>query len=634
VIVINVFFNFYAGLKCIKRTYKEGEGTMEYKLRLIIIGVALFCLLLAGVTQATVLKKCFIDGNDVAQQEAGRALSYDFDRLTIASNGSLTGRYGGLSGTIDEFAIYEGVLPDPCIVAHANSLPANYVATVMADSPVLYLRFEDPCSYRGYTAADSSGNNQHGTYIGDDTVGDVSLVAGFILGTTAAEFYIDAVNDNATCIDVNDAAGALEMNDLTVEFWFKSTTLYDEGAYPVFFTHNGGHATKKGYGGGISFQIPQNPPNPDNPIFALTGGGTTEYDPVGHKIDDGEWHHIVFTYDSTPDPNYEGLGTYAAEVKKDDPVLYLRCESLPLVDDSNNNYWVDAASAVTVQKVTGSMGNCALLSDGWIAAANQQTAPVSSDPCYGPEYAFGDGNSITVEMWCYYPPGTSLATWAGLWNQNDKTDIALWSPGCQTGGMGGDRKCRMRCNERRTPPGDGLAYTNVGTWSTDANNWHHHVMIYDCCDSPATLHVEWWSDGVQFKSSTYNPTTFQNRIGPVRDHILFGNIGNRVSPGNGAYTPYMDEIAVYDYALSSQRIGAHYRAFGPKDCNEVWDRGIFFDDEEVETGVYIPIENTTFGTIDRVRDCAIDFYDFAELAMDWYLCNKPSTAGCTPNWPQ
>lgn len=589
---------------------------MKYKLKLLIVVSVFFCLLLAGVVQANVVKKCFIDGNDVAQQTGAFALSYDFDRLTIASNGSLNYRYGGLRGTIDEFAIYNGILDDANIVEHANCLPANYVATVMADDPCLYLRFEDPCSYRGFTAADSSGNNQHGTYIGDDAVGDVNLVAGFI--GTAAEFYGDAPDGNGTCIDVNDANGALELQDLTVEFWFNSTTVYDEGAYPVFFTRNGG-VNKNGYAAGISFQIPQNPPDPCNPIFALTGGGTTEYDPVGHKIDDGQWHHIVFTYDSTPDENEPNVGLYPSEILKDNPVLYIRCESLPLVDDSNNNYWVDAASTVSIEKAPGSMGNCALLSGGWIAAASQQTEPSPNDPCYafGPEYAFGDGNDITVEMWVYYPPGTTVAAWASLWNQNDKADIQEWSPGCQTGGLGGDRKCRMRCNERRES-GDGLAYTWENTWPTDQNNWHHQVMIYDCCDDPCTIHVEWWSDNEQYKSSTYTPAVFDNHIGPWRDHILFGNVGSRQEPGDNAYTPYMDEIAVYDYALPAGRIDAHFRAWQPRDCNEAWDRQMAPEWAEA---------------LDKNRDCDVDFADLAGFALSWDTCNDPCDPNCAPlNW--
>jgi hypothetical protein len=573
-----------------------------------------------------VVKKCYIDGNCWAEQTATRALSYDFHRLTIGANGSIVFRYNGLKGAVDEFAIYDGVLDDANIVEHANSLPENYVATVTADAPVLWLRFEDPCSGNGYTAADSSGNNQDGTYIGDDEVGEVNLVTGFV-GNAAELYGTSPVSDgNGTCIDVNDADGALELQELTVEFWFKSTTLYDATvAYPHFFQHNGGTGSSGSYGGMVVHQYPHNPADPNDPVFGLIGGGSTDYDPVFVNITDGQWHHIVFTYESIyvvpPPPCY----TYDCEVLEDNPALYLRFESDDPCDWSGNNYWVQYSEEVDIETVLGSYGKAAHLNGGWIAAANQQTEP-SSDPCYGDEYAFGEGNDLTVEFWLYYPPGSSVDNNAGLWNQNAKTDPNAWSPGCQRASLQG----RMRMNDNRG--GDGFVDTYPGAWAADANNWHHYVMIYDASDDPCYIHIEWWTDNVLYKSVTYPPATFDNYIGPVMDHIMFGCNGSRSAP-NGFYREYIDEIAVYDYPLSAARINAHYNAFGPQNCDEVWDRGIFFDDSEVWTGVWRPIENTQLGEIDRNQDCLIDFYDFAEFALEWALCNDPQGGpGCVPNW--
>jgi hypothetical protein len=587
---------------------------MKSKTRLVIMGVVFLCLSLAGVAQAIVVKKCYIDGNDWAQQTGSRALRYNFHRLTIAAEGTLWYRYNGLRGAIDEFAIYDRILTDATIAAHASCPPANYIATVTADAPILWLRFEDANSANGSTAADSSGNGQDGTYIGDGPggqIGDVNLVPGFL--GKAAEFY-GTSDGNGTCIDINDPDGALEQQDLTVEFWLKSTDLYGSPSlyYTKFFQHNGTNQDANGYGAMIVA----------GPTVGLIGGGSTEFDPVDPDMNDGQWHHVVFTFDSTPDPNWDpNISVYPYEVAQDNPALYIRCESLPLVDESGYGNWVQAGSGVTIQKVPGSMGNCALLNTGWIAAANQQTEP-SSDPCYGPEYAFGDGNDITVEFWLYYPPGTTIDSSAGLWNQNASENPNGWSPGCTRSGV----KCRMRCNENRTSgvTSPGYAYTNEGAWASDANNWHHYVMIYDTSDDPDTLHVEWWTDTVRYKNNTYGPETFDNYLGPVMDHIMFGCYGSRFAP-SGLYRQYIDEIAVYDYALSEVRIDAHYKAWKPRNCEEVWDRGIFSD--------LSPIESHIEGQIDRDRDCNIDFFDFAEFAQDWALCNDPQGgAGCTPNW--
>jgi hypothetical protein len=330
-------------------------------------------------------------------------------------------------------------------------------------------------------------------------------------------------------------------------------------------------------------------------------------------LNDGEWHHVVFTFDSSRDPNPDpNISPYPEEVMEDAPVLYLRCEKEPLEDSSGNNYWVDAHSAVTLQTVKGSMGKCALLNGGWIAAARQQTEP-SSDPCYGHQYAFGP-NDLTVEMWLYYPPGTTIDTFAGLWNQNAKADITEWSPGCDRA----DTKCRFACNENRDGK-DGYAYTAEGTWATDQNNWHHYVSIYDVCDSPARITVRWYTDNVNKKDSTYDTTVFDNYLGPEMDHILFGNIGTRFEPGNNAYRQYIDEIAVYNYALGMDRIDAHYRAWQPRDCNEIWFRELGDEWED----------------IDKNKDCDIDFVDYAlSVPLEWTLCNDPNRPPqeCPPNW--
>ncbi len=73
-----------------------------------------------------------------------------------------------------------------------------YATQVLADDPILYWRLDEPS---GTTAADASGEGNHGTYLGGVTLG----TAGAIDEDPSASAHFDGSNDRVTLAAPNPA---------------------------------------------------------------------------------------------------------------------------------------------------------------------------------------------------------------------------------------------------------------------------------------------------------------------------------------------------------------------------------------------------------------------------------------------
>lgn len=511
---------------------------------------------------------------------------------------------------MDDFAIYDKVMDACDVAAHyaARTNYSTYEAEVSADSPLLWLKFDDPSTDHGEPAGIDGLYVQTGG-------GPITQVTGFHADSNAINIPDTVAGAAGHCVDVWDGNGDFGEDtdgDVTIELWVNFIDISGEGEpdndYPRFFQHNGGWNELGGYG------MMVNGPNQ----LGVIGGGQTNYMSSPADINDSNWHHIVVTYDSFYLPCC--LYDYPNEVMVDCPALYLRFDDL--TDSSGNNYWVDANSNVTLQQTKGSMGSCALLNGGWVAAAN-----TTYEPCmptdYDHIYAFGgvDACQLTVEFWLYYPSG-DVNEYAAFFNQCDDADPRYSSPTAERGGS--FSMCRMQFGDNRESFDGGYTYTAEGAWPTDADNWHHFVVIWDTEQdvngNPVSTTVKWYTDNVNYKNSTYTyPAVADGVIGPEMNHILIGNLGSRDNPGNVAYTQYIDEFAVYPYVLSEERIETHYLFWAPQSCDELWDRQMAGEWEG----------------IDRNQDCYIDFLDYASFALEWLLCNDPAIGppDCPPNWP-
>lgn len=582
---------------------------MKYRFEFIIMVSAFLCLLMASVALGgSCTKTLYVDGVLIDSSVGPQGLTWPYDRITIGAENDRWYLYNEYIGNIDDFAIYDGVMSSTRVAAHyaARTNYATYETEVSSDNPLMWLKFDDPCTAHDYWAVNSGSISAiDGQYVHTGG-GAITQVTGFHADSNAINIPDTVADAPGHCVDIWDGNGDFgEATDgnVTVEIWVNFTDINSmaDNDYPRFYQHNGDWNITGGYG------VLANDPNE----LTVVGGASSDVAALSFDINDGTWHHVVVTYESVydiPDTN-----NYPNEITADSPALYLRLNDL--TDSSDNNYWVDAGDNVTLQQVKGSMGSCAYLNGDWIAAAN-----TTYEPCLPTDYshAYGFGpNDLTVEFWIYYPEG-AVDAYASFFNQCDDEDPNYYSPYADRA----DTKCRIGFGDNREG-GGGQAYTAEGAWSEDANNWHHIVVIWDTEQdvngNPLSTTVKWFTDNVSYKDSTYAyPAVSDGVIGPEMDHILFGNRGSRDEPGVNQYRHYIDEIAVYPYVLSEERIEAHYYAWEPKDCEEIWDRQMADQWEG----------------IDKNKDCDIDFVDYALFAQEWTLCNDPTrgTPECPPNW--
>ena len=174
----------------------------------------------------------------------------------------------------------------------AGSAWADYATEVLADSPLAYWRFEDATCANDDTAVDSGGRCwKNGTYIGDG----LSFVSGIpgISGGQAVDF---GSSDNDSVIDIYDGGGneisnpgGVTRQTITLEAWMKSS---DASNYPRLLQHNGSNSEEGCWGIGAH----------DSGYITMIGADNTWYTGTDNVFD-GEWHHIVVTYQPGSDPN-------------------------------------------------------------------------------------------------------------------------------------------------------------------------------------------------------------------------------------------------------------------------------------------------------------------------------------------
>ena len=192
-----------------------------------------------------------------------------------ATSAVLTGLKSGVPYTVQVVA-YNGLGASPAGVSAAVTPTGNnpmYAPTVLADGPVEYYRLGDPS---GTVAADSSGNNQQGTYSG--TYG---------LGTSSA-FPNDpdkSTGFNGGMMVAPDAPLPMGNGSRTIEAWLN--------------TSNGGCCNAQaiaGYGSSGTRTLFQMHLTSTNVVSVVTGNDD-HYFTVPRSLINGQWHQFVATYD-------------------------------------------------------------------------------------------------------------------------------------------------------------------------------------------------------------------------------------------------------------------------------------------------------------------------------------------------
>ena len=227
----------------------------------------------------------------------------------------------------------------------------------------------------------------------------------------------------------------------------------------------------------------------------------------------------------TPAPTFV---TYTEAVLADNPIHY---------------YPLDETSG-TVAADLGSLATSGGIYTGGFTLGQSSAAPLLGN-CVrlnGAEGTFVDlgqfhpGNSVTLEAWVNADLDASstykaiIARWDGSYEMD-------WNPGDV-----GNLVIRNDAN----------AFGGVATASPiSRGQWHHMVSVFDA----GTLTI--FVDGVQGSSQTIGGV-LQN-AGPTPDRVLIG----ATRSGNFNWKGLIDEVAIYDTALTPAQIRSHFRASQP-----------------------------------------------------------------------
>lgn len=201
------------------------------------------------------------------------------------------------------------------VAAPAHAAPGGYQTAVQDDSPYVYYRFGESPITDGLTTADLSTNARTGEYNGTPTGG----VAGVGTGSdTAATFSSAATGINTQYVrsSLNSFGGS--MGASSYEFVFKWTTSAAKTRQSLFGVFSQGNLTTNSNGVSTvdvtlnSFGNDALGDKPDATRLYIKG---TDDDQAGaHFVNaalyDGNYHHVVFTYDNTQ----AGVGAFKAYV--------------------------------------------------------------------------------------------------------------------------------------------------------------------------------------------------------------------------------------------------------------------------------------------------------------------------------
>jgi hypothetical protein len=199
----------------------------------------------------------------------------------------------------------------------ALAAPATYQAAVTADTPYVYYRQGEDS---GPTAVDSSGNGRNGTYLGTPTFGQ----AGLGPASDTAVSYDGSANEALTA-NINSFGSQIGRS--SYEFIFKVNPGFNTTAIRSLFGVYSQAANLPDVNIDLNSRGNDNEDNdPATPGTQTGFANTTRMFVRGNNADanggagvaghfvnaalyDGEFHHLVFTFDSaTVDPDTDGSG--------------------------------------------------------------------------------------------------------------------------------------------------------------------------------------------------------------------------------------------------------------------------------------------------------------------------------------
>jgi RHS repeat-associated protein len=451
-------------------------------------------------------------------------------------------------------------------VRHADA--ATYSATVLADSPLVYYRFDEA---GGPTANDSSPHAVNGTYQAGVTFG----VPGALIGDSDA-----AVSSSGAGAAVTAPDGSLPSGNAsrTVEAWLKTAATN----YQTILYYGGSNAPLSHEDLTLS---------PDGLSLNVTFGGQGVAFTLPYALNDNRWHHLAVVYDSAGilSPYIDGAviysahtafgplntvtgaglligsGTYLYTGSLDEVAIY---PSALTAAQLRTHWRIGIAGACLAAPTTGYAG--AVATDGparyyRLGETSGRAALDSSGNCGDGAYEYdtqhvpgplvGDANGAAGSPFPAAP--MAISSDDGLPTGNSARTVEAWFKTHGTSsvetvvgyGLYGNEQGEHINLEAATTltaqfGNEPIRFTTP--YSLFDNRWHELAAVYDGAGN-----VSAYVDG-----QVINTLTLFTNGGSLNTTTGYGlEIGGGDAPFNGS----IDEVAIYPTALSAGQLRTHWR---------------------------------------------------------------------------
>lgn len=145
----------------------------------------------------------------------------------------------------------------------------------------------------------------------------------------------------------------------------------------------------------------------------------------------------------------------------------------------------------------------------------------------------------------------TIAAWINPSSSQIENNPTIFSYGTNAGGQRASFLLNNNGLLRFEVQGIGINATGAGDLRDD--EWHHVAMVLENAAGDATISdVRLYVDGVEYTNSSSDPTTINTVIGGFSAAI--GNQTNSLA--SRAFTGSIDDVRVYDHALSSTDVAA------------------------------------------------------------------------------
>ncbi|MFH1725245.1 MAG: LamG-like jellyroll fold domain-containing protein [Elusimicrobiota bacterium] len=479
------------------------------------------------------LLRLYIDGIEVASREAGGAPRRN--DYPVSFGRWYSGDPNQFAGAIDDAAVYDAALTPEEIQSHHLAGAAGYCDGGCPAGMVSYWRFDEGA---GAAVSDSVGGNHgviHGAAWADG-------MAGGALDFSGNEFSLEAwINPSATYGDYKTIITKTAWDDTSR--WSYNLQVTDRGGLHANFVNEHGWS------------------------FALSS-------PNG-SLATGVWQHVAATYDGGILRLYiDGAEAASREAgggprRNDYPVSMGRWYA---GDPNHFTGAIDEAAvygaALTPEEVqshhlAGAAGYCeggcpAGMVSYWRFDEGAGTAVSDSiggnhGTIHGPEWTAGmagsaldfSGNGFTLEAWIN--PSAITGDWRAVIAKTGWDDTSRWSYNLQVTYHGALHSTFV--NEH----GWGFSLYSPND-SIQTGIWQHVAAAYD----GAMLRL--YIDGAEVAS--------REAGGVLRRNAYPLSIGRWYSPDPNPFAGGIDEVAVYERALTPAEIQAHYGSAGGSHCED------------------------------------------------------------------